>query len=166
MSSQCRNLLVQVGSWPMEGKLCAGGDWIGARMAEPGQGAFCPSSTHPLYLVCGLQKAGKMPLLTSLLPCQELWALGEQLYFHMATVTAPFAVISPLRKDSHLVEVARLALSKCLGKRALQLGMGYRYPRGAEDPCFSWEEVAVSIPASCCSVAAFCAPLSCVIIES
>lgn len=119
MSSQCRNLLVQVCSWPMEGKLCAGGDWIGARMAEPGQGAFCPSSTHPLYLVCGLQKAGKMLLLTSLLPCQELWALGEQLYFHMATGTAPFAVISLLRKDSHLVEVARFALSKCLGKRAL-----------------------------------------------
>lgn len=80
-------------------------------MAEPGQGAFCPSSTHPLYLVCGLQGAGKMPLLTSLLPCQELWALGEQLYFHMATGTAPFAVISLLRKDSHLVEVARLVLS-------------------------------------------------------
>lgn len=57
-----------------------------------------------------------MPLLTSLLPCQELWALGEQLYSCMAAVTAPFAVISPLRKNSQLVEGARLVLSKCLGE--------------------------------------------------
>lgn len=72
-----------------------------------------------------------MLLLTSLLPCQELWALGEQLYLCMAVVTALFAVISLLKNNSHLVEVA---------------------PRGAEDLCFSWEEVPLSIPAGRCPV--------------
>lgn len=56
MSSQCRHLLVQVCLWPVERKLCSWKlDW--SQDKEPSG----PSSTHPLYLMWGLQKAGKCP---------------------------------------------------------------------------------------------------------